>query len=100
MNQGFDYYFGIPYSNDMNAVDWSLKTIFSKPDINMWQVPLMENDKIIEKPANQFTITKRYTEKALEFIDKNKEAPFFLYLAHSMVHTPLFASEKFQDTSP
>ncbi|PCJ96568.1 MAG: arylsulfatase [Flavobacteriaceae bacterium] len=100
MNQGFDYYYGIPYSNDMDAINWSLKTLLGKPDINMWQVPLMENEKIIEKPANQFTITKRYTEKAIEFIDKNKDKPFFLYLPHSMVHTPLFASETFQNTSP
>ena len=100
MNHGFDYYYGIPYSNDMDAINWSLKTLLGKPDINMWQVPLMENEKIIEKPANQFTITKRYTEKAIEFIDKNKDQPFFLYLAHSMVHTPLFASETFQNTSP
>lgn len=99
-NQGFDYYYGIPYSNDMDAIKWSVENLLSKPDINMWQVPLMENEKIIEKPANQFTITKRYTEKALEFINKNKDEPFFLYLPHSMVHTPLFASETFQNTSP
>lgn len=97
--QGFDYYFGIPYSNDMDAVKWGLESFFSKPDINMWKVPLMENENIIERPANQFTITKRYTEKAIDFINTNKDKPFFLYLAHSMVHTPLFASEGFQDTS-
>lgn len=97
--QGFDTYFGIPYSNDMNGVKWGLETFFSEPDINMWKVPLMENDSIIELPADQFTITKRYTERAVEFIKENKEEPFFLYLAHSMVHTPLFASEEFQETS-
>ncbi len=98
-NQGFDSYYGIPYSNDMNGVKWGLETFFAPPDINMWQVPLLENEKIIELPANQFTITKRYTEKAVEFIENNKESPFFLYMAHSMVHTPLFASKDFQDTS-
>ena len=98
-NQGFDSYFGIPYSNDMNGVKWGLETFFSKPDINMWKVPLMENKKVIEMPANQFTITQRYTEKAVDFIRTNKSKPFFLYLAHSMVHTPLFASKGFQDTS-
>lgn len=98
--QGFDYYYGIPYSNDMNAIKWGLESFFAEPDINMWQVPLMENEEIIELPANQFTITKRYTEKAIEFITAHKDEPFFLYLPHSMVHTPLFASEAFQNTSP
>lgn len=97
--QGFDYYYGIPYSNDMNGVKWGLETFFAEPDINMWHVPLMENDSIIERPANQHTITKRYTDKAIEFITENKEDPFFLYLPHSMVHTPLFASEDFLKTS-
>ncbi|MGI9532247.1 sulfatase family protein [Lutimonas sp.] len=98
-NQGFDSYYGIPYSNDMNGVKWGLETFFSPPDIHMWQVPLMENEKIIELPADQFTITKRYTEKAVEFIEDHKTTPFFLYMAHSMVHTPLFASTEFQNSS-
>jgi len=97
--QGFDYYYGIPYSNDMNGVKWGLETFFSEPDINMWDVPLMENEKIIERPANQHTITKRYTEKAIEFMTENKDNPFFLYFPHSMVHTPLFASKEFLNTS-
>lgn len=98
-NQGFDYYYGIPYSNDMDGLKWGLETFFAEPDINMWNVPLMENENIIERPANQHTITKRYTDKALEFIQENKDDPFFLYLPHSMVHTPLFASEDFLGTS-
>jgi arylsulfatase A-like enzyme len=97
--QGFDYYYGIPYSNDMDGVQWSVKTLLAKPDASMWRVPLMENEKIIERPANQHTITKRYTEKAIDFITKNKDNPFFLYLPHSMVHTPLFASDNFLKTS-
>ncbi len=98
--QGFDYYYGIPYSNDMDGVKWSLETLLTDtPDINMWNVPLMENEEIIERPADQFTITKRYTKKAMEFITKHREDPFFLYMPHSMVHTPLFASEEFQETS-
>lgn len=94
-NQGFDYYYGIPYSNDMDAVAWSVKNLLAEPDINMWNVPLMENERIIERPANQHTITKSYTEEAVEFIVSNKDKPFFLYLPHSMVHTPLFASEQY-----
>jgi arylsulfatase A-like enzyme len=66
----------------------------------MWNVPLMENETIIERPANQHTITKRYTEKAVEFITLHKDEPFFLYFPHSMVHTPLFASEDYINTSP
>lgn len=97
--QGFDYYYGIPYSNDMDGVKWGLETFFAEPDINMWNVPLMENEKIIERPANQHTITKRYTEKAIEFMTENKDNPFFLYFPHSMVHTPLFASKEFLNTS-
>jgi len=98
-SQGFDSYYGIPYSNDMDAVKWSVENLLSEPDYTMWNVPLMENETIIERPTNQFTITKRYTEKAIDFISQNKEKPFFLYFAHSMVHTPLFTSEDFQNTS-
>ena len=66
-----------------------------EPDMNVFQVPLMENKKVIERPANQKTISKRYTEKAIEFISDNKNSPFFLYLAHSMPHIPLYASNDF-----
>ncbi len=93
MQQGFDSYFGIPYSNDMNAVGgWRLETFFAEPNIEHWDVPLMSNEEEIERPANQHTITKRYTEEALSFIRDNAGSPFFLYLAHSMPHVPLFAS--------
>ena len=99
--QGFDSYYGIPYSNDMDATQgWSLKNLLGGMDINKWNVPLLEDETEIERPANQHTITKRYTEKAIEFIRDNRDEPFFLYLPHSMVHTPLFASEDFLNTSP
>lgn len=98
--QGFDSYYGIPYSNDMNAVGgWKVSTFFKEPNIDFWDVPLMENEKTLERPANQHTITKRYTEKAVKFIEDNQDKPFFLYFPHSMVHTPLFASEDFLGTS-
>jgi arylsulfatase A-like enzyme len=110
-SNGFDQYFGIPYSNDMtvdpkaevaeNAVFREGMTLDSmrhdKPKKN-W-VPLMRDTKIVEYPADQTTLTKRYTEEALAFIDKNKEKPFFLYLAHTMPHIPLFASEEFSGKS-
>ena len=62
-------------------------------------VPLMRNTEIIERPANQNTITKRYTEEAISFIKKHKEEPFFVYLAHNLPHIPLFASDDFKETS-
>ena len=95
MAQGFDSYFGIPYSNDMNAVGgWRLETFFAEPNIENWDVPLMQNEEEIERPANQTTITKRYTERAVEFIRANAGGSFFLYLAHTMPHVPLFVSEE------
>ena len=98
--QGFDSYFGIPYSNDMDAVPniprhqrfWS-----AKPEY--FNVPLLRDETELERPADQYTLTKRYTEEAVTFIRKNREKPFFLYLAHSMVHVPLFASKDFEGRS-
>ncbi|UCG56871.1 MAG: sulfatase-like hydrolase/transferase [Phycisphaerales bacterium] len=98
-NNGFDYYFGIPYSNDMDRVGGEGRNAFWKPKIEYWNVPLMRNEHIIERPANQNTITKRYTEEAVRFIIKNRHRPFFLYLAHNLPHVPLFVSDKFRDKS-
>ncbi|MBN1482130.1 arylsulfatase [candidate division KSB1 bacterium] len=98
-SHGFDYYFGIPYSNDMDKIrSLSLEEQLD-PKIENYNVPLMRNEKIIERPADQHTITKRYTEEAIKFIAEHKESPWFIYLAHTMVHIPLFASEKFRNTS-
>lgn len=102
--QGFEDYFGIPYSNDMNMPGgieepWTLELFHREPNINYWDVPLMDNEEIVERPADQRTLTKRYTERALQFIEANKDTPFFLYLAHNMPHTPVFASEDFQGNS-
>jgi len=74
---GYDEYLGILYSNDMRPVE------------------LWDNEKVIEYPVVQATITRRYTERALAFIDRNKDNPFFLYLPHAMPHKPLAASEAF-----
>jgi len=92
-NQGFDYYFGIPYSNDMG------KRKAKPPKGPRPHLPLMRNDEIIEAPVNQSTITKRYTEEAVKFITKSKDKPFFLYLPHTMPHTPLNASQNFKGKS-
>jgi arylsulfatase A len=97
---GFDYYFGIPYSNDMDRVsEPDYMEVMTNPKIEYFNVPLLRNSEIIERPADQITITKRYTEEAVSFMNRNKDKPFFLYLAHSMPHLPLFSSREFEGTS-
>lgn len=98
-SHGFDYYYGIPYSNDMDATTKLGRKSFIDPKIEYFNVPLMRDTSIIERPADQNTITKRYTQEASKFIRTNKEEPFFLYLAHSMPHVPLFTSEQFKGKS-
>ncbi len=123
-NQGFDSYYGIPYSNDMfpaksmkyaenclyreGVTQKKLAEAFAadksgkgRPKGFNNKVPLMRDDECVELPADQTTITKRYASEGIEFISesvKNK-TPFFLYLANSMPHTPLFASDDFKGKS-
>ncbi len=104
MRQGFDSYFGIPYSNDMDStVKFSSRAEYlnfmKNPKREYWNVPLMRNEEIIERPAEQTTLTRRYTDEAIKFISANKNRPFFLYLAHSMPHMPLFRSPEFAGKS-
>lgn len=80
-NHGFDYYFGLPYSNDMKPLVY------------------LRGDKIVERDVDQATITDRYTEEAIKYITEHKEKPFFLYLAHNAPHTPLFPSPRFKGKS-
>ena len=89
VGKGFDYWFGLPYSNDMRK-PWV------KTNVPLW---LYENTKKIEHPVNQDTLTTRYTEHAVEFIQKAKDDPFFLYLAYSMAHLPIHTTEAFRGTS-
>ena len=99
-SHGFDQYYGIPYSNDMDRVNVvDRDEAFARPKPEYFQVPLLRNEEEIERPADQNTITKRYTEEAVKFINDNKEKPFFLYLAHSLPHVPLFASSDFTGKS-
>ncbi|WP_076551375.1 sulfatase family protein [Maribacter ulvicola] len=91
-NQGFDYYFGVPYSNDMDSYYYSDVDFKSPP------LPLYENRKEIESGPDQRYLTKRFTDKAINFIE-DQEGPFFLYLAHIMPHVPLSVSENFQGKS-
>jgi arylsulfatase A len=109
--QGFDSYFGIPYSNDM-TID-PVNAVFAKDCVFRdgmdekkaregaikHTVPLMRGTEVVEYPADQDTLTKRYTEEAVKFIRANQAKPFFVYLPHSMVHVPLAASAAFRGKS-
>ena len=107
--QGFDYYYGIPYSNDMwldpankLADDIVIRNGLTLDEVKAGHnkrndVPLMRGEEVIEYPVDQSTVTKRYTEESIRFIKENKDGPFFLYLPHTMVHLPLAVSEKFKD---
>jgi arylsulfatase A-like enzyme len=88
--RGFDEYYGLPYSNDM----WPRHPTTKFPDL-----PLMEGEKVIATNPDQAKLTTDYTDRAVQFIKKNKDRPFFLYLAHSMPHVPLFVSERFKGKS-
>ena len=99
-NNGFDSYFGIPYSNDMDQTrKGSTRDLVKKARVEYWNVPLLRDREIVERPADQRTITRRYSEEAVRFIRDNRERPFFLYLAHNLPHVPLFASEDFLGAS-
>ncbi|RXP62693.1 cerebroside-sulfatase [Lutibacter sp. HS1-25] len=124
-SQGFDTYFGIPYSNDMYigaTQKFSKNVVFkngytlekakqdqlfvknnSKDKIKQRGIkelsPLFLNNEIIEYPCDQTTLTKRYFNKAIDFIDQAKDSPFFLYITPAMPHVPLYASKKFKGTS-
>ena len=112
-SNGFDTYFGIPYSNDMNHPDnkgkpkggWAgMDALWKDPEstLTKWKTPLMENEKIVEIPVDQRTVTRRYTDKSIEFIKTNAKAdkPFFVYLPHSMPHIPLYVPEDVRDADP
>ncbi len=106
--QGFDSYFGVPYSNDMwiDPANRLSDTILLREGLTLDdlrkghkkrnRVPLMRDEEVIEYPADQKTLTKRYTEEAVRFIRESREEPFFLYLPHTMVHLPLAVSEAFE----
>lgn len=89
--QGFDEYLGLPYSNDMWPMHPTAKTY---PDL-----PLIDGIEVKKKPVtgeDQKQLTKWYTERAVDFIDRHAKQPFFLYVPHSMPHVPIFASAEFE----
>ncbi|TWU51091.1 sulfatase family protein [Rubripirellula reticaptiva] len=105
---GFDSYYGIPYSNDMNHPDNKGKPRLPSDElwanqasaIEIWNTPLFENEEIIELPVDQRTITRRYTDRAIDFVKSNQDKPFFLYLPHSMPHIPLYVPDDSYDPNP
>ena len=125
--QGFDVFYGLPYSNDMGPAAEGVKSNFgaeppaskanptkkaapkqtADDDVGIRgagqpPLPLVENDTVIGRvrAADQLTLTRRYTERATTFIREQKDRPFFLYLAHSAVHFPLYPSEPYRGRSP
>jgi arylsulfatase A-like enzyme len=121
--QGFDYYFGLPYSNDMGPASDGAKSNYGVPlpqpksqpknsgketppedgirGADQPPLPLMENERVIQRVAaeEQATLVRRYTEKAVEFMRNHRGGPFFVYFPHTAVHFPLYPSEAFRGTS-
>ena len=93
-DQGFDVFYGVPYSNDMSQ-------FHRKPSNNYkHSLPLMRDKDIIEWEPDQRLLTRHCTEEAISFIDEHADGPFFLYVPHAMPHIPLYASEAFEGGSP
>jgi len=89
-NQGFDYYFGLLHNLDR------IEVIYFE---DKGGVPLMRNDTVVKRPADPAELTEVYTDEAIAFIEKNQNDPFFLYLPHTMLHTPLGVSPPFKGSS-
>ena len=86
--QGFDHYFGLPYSNDMKQSHAGYPPL-----------PLYRDEKVIETEPDQSQLTRRYTEEAIKFLRTKRDKPFFLYLPYTMIHDPVAASENFKGKS-
>jgi arylsulfatase A len=118
--QGFDYYLGLPYSNDMGPAAEGAKSNFGKPlpqqdgpsskvksneaegkRFGQPPLPLLENEQVVQRvgPKEQELLTDRYTARAEQFIREHRDEPFFLYFPHTAVHFPLYPAEKFRDKS-
>lgn len=90
LQHGFDEYYGLPYSNDM------------RPDMNEDEhpnLPLIEGNDIVEYNPSQSLLTKQYTDKAIDFIERNRDKPFFVYLPYAMPHIPLYVSHEYRNRS-
>jgi len=89
-NQGFDHYFGLLHNLD------PVEVVYFE---DRGGVPLMRNGEVVKRPADPAELTRIYTDEAIEFIEENKDGPFFLYLPHTMLHNPLGVSEEFRGSS-
>ncbi|MDR0393756.1 MAG: sulfatase [Tannerella sp.] len=94
LQNGFDEYYGLPYSNDMWPFHPQQGTAFNFPDL-----PTIDGNKIVGYNTDQTQFTTDYTTRSVNFIRKNRSQPFFLYLAHSMPHVPLAVSDRFRGKS-
>lgn len=92
MRHGFDEWLGIPYSNDNTKYHPSLAS-------QMPPLPFYDGEKIVEQDPDQSLFTKRFTERAIRFIESHASKPFFLYMPHVMPHVPIFASKEFKGRS-
>ncbi len=103
LQHGFDDYFGLPYSNDMWPHHPGVAHLPMEERLKRWpHLPLIEKNETVNPQVGdkeQEMLTTWYTERAVSFIDRNKDRPFFLYVPHSMVHVPLYVSDKFRGKS-
>lgn len=107
--QGFDFFYGTPYSNDEQPAaawrkafrrrDYWNTRLFYEPRSEYWDIPLLAGEQEIERPVEQSTLTRKATQQAVDFIESSGDQPFFLYLAYHMPHVPLFASAPFKGRS-
>ncbi len=103
MQNGFDDYFGLPYSNDMWPFHPAVMHLPMEQRLKRWpHLPLIDKNEVVipeVTPEDQEQLTTQYTERAVAFIESHVDQPFFVYLPHSMVHVPLYVSDKFKGKS-
>ena len=105
--QGFDYYYGLPYSNDMGPAEDGIKSNLGQPlpkrqpRRGQPPLPLLRNETVLKRvlPDDQQALVENYTKEAVAFLEKHRDQPFFLYLPHSAVHFPLYPGKKFHGQS-
>jgi arylsulfatase A-like enzyme len=105
--QGFDEWFGLPYSNDMGPAEDGVKSDLGKPlpkegANRQPPLPLMRNGRVVKRvlPDDQQSLVEIYTNEAVDFIGRNKARPFFLYVPHNAVHFPIYPGKKWAGKSP
>ncbi len=103
MQHGFDDYFGLPYSNDMWPYHPNVLHLKMEQRLKRWpHLPLIDKNKTVNAQVSgkdQEQLTTQYTQRACQFIEEHKDEPFFVYVPHSMVHVPLYVSDKFKGKS-